>query len=283
MVIDEAHCMKKWGEEFRPEFKRLGDLRSILPKHVNIMALTATATINLRVSVEKILNMRDPILIQRSPDKENVFLAVKVCPSIQEPFLSVASKLKELKTSMPRIIIFCKQRDHCSILYSFFKYHLRENFTNPPGASIHTPENRLVDMFHSGTQVEVKDKIIRYFKDPTSNLRIVIATIAFGLGIDCPNVRQVVHYGPPEDVESYVRHIGRAGRDNERSCSLLLHGPGLYRYTDEYLKDYCVKTDAEEIKYINILVVISMQVVIKVVCVVIFVWRNVNVVIVLLI
>ena len=121
--------------------------------------------------------------------------------------------------------------------------HLRENFTNPPGASIHTPENRLFDMFHSGTQVEVKEEIIRYFKDPTSNLRIVIATIAFGLGIDCPNVRQVIHYGPPEDVESYVQHIGRAGRDNERSCSLLLHGPGLYRYTDEYLKDYCVKTD----------------------------------------
>ena len=101
----------------------------------------------------------------------------------------------------------------------------------------------MVDMFNSGTQQEVKDHIITSFKNPISSLRIVIATIAFGLGIDCPNVRQVVHFGLPEDVESYVQHIGRAGRDSERSCALLLHGPGLYKYAEASVKDYCEKNE----------------------------------------
>ena len=79
-------------------------------------------------------------------DKQNVFLAIKVGKSFEESFLPVVVKLKALKTSMPRMIIFCKQRDHCAILYSYFKYHLCEDFTNPPGASIHQPM-----IFHEST------------------------------------------------------------------------------------------------------------------------------------
>ena len=75
VIIDEAHCVKKWGDDFRPEFKKLGRLRSIIPKNVNIMALTATATDTLRLSVEKILGMIDSVVIEQSPDKGNVFFS----------------------------------------------------------------------------------------------------------------------------------------------------------------------------------------------------------------
>ena len=146
--------------------------------------------------------------------KETYFLAVKRYESLEQAFLP---KFKQQRTRMERVIIFCKQRDQCAVLYSFFKYHLGHDFTEPSGAPVQRPQNRMVDMFNSGTQQEVKDHIITSFKNPISSLRIVIATIAFGLGIDCPNVRQVVHFGLPEDVESYVQHTGHAGRDSERS------------------------------------------------------------------
>ncbi len=103
-------------------------------------------------------------------------------------------------------------------------------------------------MFNSGTQEEVKMKI--------SNFRIVIATIAFGMGLDCTNVR---HFGPPEDVESYVRHIGRAGRDKGQSHALLLPGTGLYRHADNDMKQYCVNNEVcvEEIFFFKDLVHIA--------------------------
>ena len=203
------------------------------------MALTATATDTLRFSVIRTLGMKDPTIVEISPDKGNIFLAVRHHESLQTSFMPFVNKLKDLRTKMGRVIIFCKQRDHCAMLYSLFKFHLGQAFTEPPGVSIRQPQNRLVDMFCSGTQKEVKDDIIRLFKEPSSHLRIVIATIAFGLGIDCPDVRQVVHFGPPEDIESYVQHIGRAGRDNEPSCALVLYGQGINKYSDKNLIEYC--------------------------------------------
>ena len=177
------------------------------------MALTATATNRLRQEVCHILGMPSPSLIELSPDKTNVFLACLDFKSIPETFGPIADRLKDKRVNMGRIIIFCKKRDTCSQIYSFFLYYLRNEFTEPPNESIAIPSYRLVDKFTSGTQLQVKEEIIKSFKCPTAPLRIVVATVAFGMGIDCPNVRHVIHVGPPDDVENYVQHIGRSGRD----------------------------------------------------------------------
>lgn len=89
--------------------------------------------------------------------------------------------------------------------------------------------------FSSLTQTE---EIIKLFKCPTSPLRIVVATIAFGMGIDCRDVRQIIHVGPPEDIETYIQHIGRSGlgRDMHPSC---VHGPKLMKYSSKYMTAYC--------------------------------------------
>ena len=94
-------------------------------------------------------------------------------------------------------------------------------------------------MFTSGTQGDVKDSIIRSFRSPTAPLRIAVATITFGLGIDCTDVRQVIHLGPPEDVESYIQHIGRCGRDGQDCRVLMLYGKNLMKNSSQVMINYC--------------------------------------------
>jgi ATP-dependent DNA helicase RecQ len=147
-----------------------------------------------------------------------------------EIFLPIAEQLKRKRTVMKRVIILCKKRLQCHQIDSFFLYSLRDEFTEPPGENVRVPENRLVDMYTSGTQDEVK-KIVDSFTKAEAPLRTVIATIAFGVGLNCIDVCNVIHVGPPEDVESYVQHIGCAGRSGFPSCALLLYGKSLMSNT----------------------------------------------------
>ena len=200
--------MLTWGDDFHELFKRIGELQAILPSTVHIMAVTAMATRTLQRDVCHILGMQDSMVVDISPEKANVFLACNQFTSIAETFGPVAIKLKCHHTSMGRIIIFCKKRQLCNQIFSFFLYYLRTEFMEPPNESISVPEYRLVDMFISGTHPIVKEKIIESFKSPTAPLRVIIVTIAFGLGIDCHDVCQVIHVSPPQDIESYIQHIG---------------------------------------------------------------------------
>jgi ATP-dependent DNA helicase RecQ len=242
LIVDEAHCVKSWGEDFRPAFKKIGELRSIIPKHVNIMALTATVTTTSRLSIEATLGMKNTFVMELSPEKKNIYLSVLPFESIKSSFKPLISQLISKSSNMDRTIIFCKKRDDCAVLYAYFKYHLRINFTNPPGSSEDCPENRLVDMFCSGTEQIVKDEIVKLFKMPNSNLRVVIATIAFGMGIDSPNVRMVIHLGPPSCPEDYIQQIGRGGRDNLQTQAILYYGKNFNRYCDKSMLDYCSST-----------------------------------------
>ena len=183
--------------------------------------------------------MRDYALVQRSPEKPNIYLACEKFESIVETFFPIAEKLKKERMSMDRIIVFCKKRMLCSQIYSFFRYILRDEFTEPPGQSEAKVEYRLVDMFTSVTHPVVKEQIIKSFKTPTAPLRIVISTIAFGMGVDCNEVYQIIHVGPPEDVESYIQHIGRCGRDGKPACALMLYGKKLMENTTDDLIKYC--------------------------------------------
>ena len=165
----------------------------------------------------------------------------------------IADTLKKERLNM---IIFCKQRLLCSQLYSFFKFLLREEFTEPPCRSIITNVSRLVDMFTSGTHDKVKDRILANFEKPEAPLQIVIATIAFGMGIDCSNVRQTIHVGPPEDVESYIQNIGRCGRDGKQSLAVMLYGKTLMNNISPNLKQDCAVTECKR-DFLNIFLIIS--------------------------
>ena len=157
--------------------------------------------------------------------------------------MPLVDNLRKQRTKMGKVIIFCHTYDEVTTIYFYLKRQLRVGFTEPPGAPDIT-QYRLADMYTHCTHTAVKDAILVNFKQD-SNLRIVVATIAFGLGVDCPDVRQVIHWGVPEDMESFIQETGRAGRDGKPSCSLLLYGRRELnkRRTSEQLIKYCRNED----------------------------------------
>ena len=149
---------------------------------VNVMALTATATSSLKIEVEKLLGMKEPFEIILSPDKSNIIYSVSEIKGemTNHPlFLYLVEELKTKRASIPRVLIYCKNKPDCATLYWFFQRNMATEFTEPPAASPRIPECRLVDMFMNGTETEVKDCIKRHFTKP-SPLLIIIATVAFG-------------------------------------------------------------------------------------------------------
>lgn len=169
---------------------------------VHVMALTATATCALRRQVEIRLGMSDPLKIIRSPDKPNIrFANLQFKGNYDKIFKAVIQEVRIKRTRLPRIIIYCKNKSDCGQLYTLFQMTMGDEFTEPPGTSDKLVENRLIDMFFTGTDTDVKDRIIANFTKPSS-LRIVIATVAFGMGVDSPDVRLIIHLGAASDVES---------------------------------------------------------------------------------
>ena len=228
------------GEQFRREFSHLGEIRSIIPECVRVMALTATATKTTRKFIIDSLSMQLPGIIYIPPVKNNIIYMVLDKPKdIGDYFEQIVEKLKVEGISMHRMIIFCKSYNNIITIYSYFKQKLGERMTEPPG-SPNFVINRLVDIYTHCTHETVKNKIISQFTKP-SVLRIVIATIAFGMGIDCPDVHHVIHWGVPTDAEMYVQESGRAGRDGELSCATILKSASDLnkQYTTQHMIDYC--------------------------------------------
>jgi len=159
------------------------------------MALTATATKTLQSEVALTLGMRKPVIISISPCKRNIMYAVAApYHSIETTFQPLLIRLKKERAAMSRVIIYCRKYEDCANIYIFFRDALGEYFIEP----IKSPDLSklcLVDMFTAVTDNDIKTQIISSFCDPVAPLRIVIATVAFGLGIDCQNVREIVHLG----------------------------------------------------------------------------------------
>ena len=124
-----------------------------------------------------------------------------------------------------------------SQIYLYMRNQMGKEFTHPIAAP-DLPRFRLVDMFSACTRQDVKDAILQRFSSDSS-LRVVVATIAFGMGIDCPDVRRIIHWGPPSDIESYIQETGRAGRDGLPAFAVLY-------FTDADLGPQHIETDMKE-------------------------------------
>ena len=229
------------GETFRPVLLRVGEFRSLLSPTVHLLALTATATPKLRKKVVSLLGMQDPIFTYISPCRPNIVNSVETFDTIPNPFGPLLETIKMEKFYLPWVLIYCRKYQDCSSLYSFFKKGLGVAFTEPSDAP-DIADFRIVDMFTSCTDEATKSKIMERFTKP-SYLRIVIATVTFGMGIDCPDVHQIIHLGPPDDLESYIQETGCAGRNGKTSYVNLLKTKGCNRFTDEYMLAYLENTE----------------------------------------
>ena len=151
--------------------------------------------------------MQRPVIVSVPPIKDNIFYCVSNKFTVTFSLGPVCDRLAHQRTDMGRTIIFCRTYDEVTAIYYFFKQQLGYGFTDPPGAPDLT-QFRLVDMYTHCTDQSVKDKILQQFTSSSTLPRVVIATIAFGMGIDCPDVWQIIHWGVPEGVETYVQETG---------------------------------------------------------------------------
>ena len=163
------------------------------------MALTATATKAQRQAITSSLEMKKEFFVTVPPDEPNIMYHVAPFETLDTTFGPIADQLLTLGISTPRCLIFCQKLNDCPLLYRFFRTHLGTKFTFPPGSEDKCGQ-RLVDMYHSCTEASIKEKIHSLFWSPSSYLRLLIATVTFGMGVDIPSIRTIIHFGACEDV-----------------------------------------------------------------------------------
>lgn len=144
-------------------------------------------------------------LILHSPEKSNIIYKVlrRGDTSMEETFAPFTEELQRNRRGTDKTIIFCRTYEDTSHIYLYFKDMLRYEMTDLVGYH-DVSKFRMIDMFTATTPLNVKEWIVKSFVIPDSRLRIVVSTVAFGMGIDCPNIRRIVHWGPPSDLESYI-------------------------------------------------------------------------------
>ncbi|MFZ4714780.1 MAG: DNA helicase RecQ [Bacteriovoracaceae bacterium] len=200
IAIDEAHCVSQWGHEFRKDYTRLGELKSQFPD-VPVIALTATADEKTRLDISEQLKMKNPEIYVSSFDRPNIKYL------IQERSDELKQLDQFIKTNHPDDtgIVYCLSRDKVERVAASLK---KLGYPAVP--------------YHAGLSAEVRSKNQHLFN--TEDQIIVVATIAFGMGIDRPDVRFVAHLDLPKSIESYYQETGRAGRDGKAATAWMIYG-----------------------------------------------------------
>ncbi|MBR6371244.1 MAG: RecQ family ATP-dependent DNA helicase [Bacteroidaceae bacterium] len=228
ITVDESHCISQWGYDFRPSYLQIAEIRKMLPG-VPVLALTATATPRVADDIQDKLGFERKNVITMSFYRENLSYVVR----------STDNKLEELRHILDKVpgsgIVYVSNRRKTKEVSDWLNAH-------------HIPSV----FYHAGLDPILKDERQKAWTE--GRYRIVVATNAFGMGIDKPDVRTVVHMDIPNSIEAYYQEAGRAGRDGKRSYAVLLHSPGdkrtiAKRISDNFPKEQFIRDVYEKLAF----------------------------------
>ncbi len=252
LACDEAHCLSKWGKDFRQAYTEILVLRSLLDSEkVCTMALTATITDDVRKDIFRTLAFdEDTSIIAMVPDRPSIILRIlQKSENFEKELEWISDLVKKYGSNTPKILIYTRSLAMCGKVHDFLLDEAGEDALYQDSAtdSGTTWCPAMIDMYHASNTIASQERILEEFPKPESKIRCVVATIAFGMGVQIPDVRLVVHWGVPDDALSYWQEIGRGGRDGKKSLALLYAYPRsiCQKYVSKEMKDMVRKSGAE--------------------------------------
>lgn len=200
LVVDEAHCVVQWGEAFRPAYQQIGQFAASLPRRPVICAMTATADEQLQRGIIQSLGLRRPKRIVMPVERPNLHYSVLPTMHVNDAIVRALRKISG------KAVVFCRLRKRTEALAA------QLNAVGIPAAA-----------YHAGLDREARNRVLRDYT--TGRIRVVTATSAFGMGVDIPDIRLILHDHLPTSMIDYVQQAGRAGRDGQTAYCLLLFSP----------------------------------------------------------
>ncbi len=215
-AVDEAHCISEWGHDFRPEYRRLKEMMEEINNQVPIIALTATATPKVQSDIVKNLSLRDPEVLISSFNRANLYYEVQ--PKIKKD-LTVKSIVKYISG----------HKGKSGIIYTLNRKTTEEL------AELLVANNIKAVAYHAGLDQKLRAERQDQFLN--EDVQVIVATIAFGMGIDKPDIRFVIHYNIPKSIENYYQETGRAGRDGLEGNCILYYSHADVSKLEHFLRD----------------------------------------------
>lgn len=208
VAIDEAHCVSQWGQDFRPAYLQIREFIDSLPQRPIVAAFTATATERVRADIQQMLGLQNPATVVTGFDRKNLYFG---CEEMGDKAKAAWVRDYVIAHSSESGIVYCSTRKTVDALAGELAEALG-------------PSGIRVGRYHAGMDNDARRQSQRAFID--DDIQVMVATNAFGMGIDKSNVSFVIHYNMPKSLEAYYQEAGRAGRDGEAAECILLYGPG---------------------------------------------------------